>query len=556
MVANPRRVAVWLVVPLLVVASLVGGLGSPAQAQSTLRQAAADDFLVGAALGNGFLSNTTYANLAGSHFSSVTAENSMKWDTTEPSQNQFNFGPGNQIVQFAQQNSQQVYGHTLVWHSQTPGWVQSLGTCDQLLNAMRNHITRLLTQWPNVARWDVVNEVVSDNNGQMRDSFWFQRCGTTYIAEAFRAARAADPDAVLCMNDYSIDGQNAKSNAYFQLVQQLVSQGVPINCMGFQAHLIVGQVPGDMQQNLQRFANLNGINEIWVTELDIRIPEPVDASELTAQANDFRRVYQICQAVTDCAGVTVWGVHDAQSWVDSTFPEFDAPLLWNDNFQPKPAFNAVLDQLGGGGNQNNPPPAPAGLSATATTSSVSLTWGAATGATQYQILRAPGASGGTFAPVGTSTTTSFTNTGLPNNTTFRYQVTASNANGTSPPSNTVTVTTGGQTSPPPPPPPGGCTAVATVQNQWGNGYVIQPVTVTNTGTTPTNGWTVNFSLPAGHSIVGSWNASLTPNSGNIAATAMSYNSVLQPNGSTTFGFQVSRPQGNTQTPTGFTCSAS
>jgi endo-1,4-beta-xylanase len=550
MVANPRRVA-WLVVPLLVAASFVAGLGSPAQAQSTLRQAAADDFLVGAALGNSFLSNTTYANIAGTQFSSVTAENSMKWDTTEPSQNQFNFAPGNQIVQFAQQNSQQVYGHTLVWHSQTPGWVQSLGTCDQLLAAMRNHITRLLTQWPNVARWDVVNEVVSDNNGQMRDSFWFQRCGTTYIAEAFRAARAADPNAVLCMNDYSIDGQNAKSNAYFTLVQQLISQGVPINCMGFQAHLILGQVPGDMQQNLQRFANLSGITEIWITELDIRIPEPVDAQELQTQANNFRTVYQICQLVADCAGVTVWGVHDAQSWVDSTFPEFDAPLLWDDNFQPKPAFNSVLQLLGGGG-QNNPPPAPAGLSATTTATSVSLTWGASTGATQYQILRAPGASGGTFAQVGTSTSTSFTNSGLANNTTFRYQVTASNANGTSPPSNTVTVTTGGGG----PGPGNGCTAVATVQNQWGNGYVVQPVTVTNTGTSATTGWSVGFALPAGHTIVGSWNAQLTPNSGNITATNMSYNGTLQPNGSTTFGFQVSRPNGNTQTPSGFSCTAS
>jgi endo-1,4-beta-xylanase len=539
-----RRAAFWLVVPLLVAVSVVGGVASPAHAQSTLRDAAADDYLVGAAVTPTLLNNSTYANLARTHFSSITAENHMKWDTVEPSQNNFNFGPGDQIVQFAQQNNQHVYGHTLVWHSQTPQWVQNLsGTA--MSQAMQNHITQMLQRWPNVGRWDVVNEVIGDN-AQLRNSFWLQGLGQGYIAQAFQFARAADPNATLCMNDYSIDGINAKSDAYFNLAQQLLAQGVPINCMSFQAHLILGQVPSNMQQNLQRFANL-GL-EIWITELDIRIPLPVTQQDLQQQASDYARVFEICQNV-GCAGVTTWGIHDAQSWVDSTFPEFDSPLLWDDNFNAKPAFNAVLQQLGGGGN-NQAPAAPTGLAATSTASSVSLTWNASAAATSYQILRAPDASGGSFSQVGTTSGTSFTNSGLANNTTFRYQVTASNANGTSPPSNTVTVTTGGGNT------GGGCTAVATVQNQWGNGYVVQPVTLTNTGTSPTSGWTVTFSLPAGHSIVGSWNAQLSPTTGSITATNMGYNGTVQPNGTANFGFQVSRPNGDTQTPTAFTCSAS
>jgi endo-1,4-beta-xylanase len=548
-VAPLRRAAVWLVVPLLAAVGATA-VTTPAQAQSDTLRGAAGNMRVGAAVTPALLGNSTYANLARTHFSSVTAENHMKWDTTEPSQNNFNFGPGDQIVQFAQQNNQQVYGHTLVWHSQTPGWVQGLNRT-QMLAAMQNHINQLLTRWPNVARWDVANEVISDNNGQPRQSFWFNAFGgLDYVAEAFRAARAADPDAVLCLNDYSIDGMNAKSNAYFTLVQQLLAQGVPINCMSFQAHLIQGQVPGDMQQNLQRFANLSGIQEIWVTELDVRIPLPVTAQKLQGQASDFARVFQICQQVTKCAGVTTWGIHDGQSWVDSTFPEFDSPLLWDDNFNAKPAFNAVLQQLGGGSNQEDPPAAPTGLTATATANSVSLSWSASAGATSYQVLRAPGTSGGSFTQVGTSSGTSFTNTGLSADQTFRYQVTASNANGTSPPSNTVTVTTqpgggGGD----------GCSAVATVQTQWQGGYVVQPVTVTNSGSSSISGWTVTFTLPAGHQVVGSWNAQFSPSGQTITATNMSYNGNLSPSGSTSFGFQISRPNGDTQTPSGFTCAA-
>jgi endo-1,4-beta-xylanase len=344
--------AFWLVLPLMAATGAVG-LASPAQAQDTLREAAADDFFVGTAVTPDLLNNPTYASIAAAEFSSVTAENHMKWDTVEPSPNSFNFGPGDQVVQFAQQNNQHVYGHTLVWHSQTPQWVQELSG-DALRQAMQNHITQTMQHW-DLDRWDVVNEAVSDNNGQLRDSFWLQGLGQGYIAEALQAARAADPGATLCLNDYSIDGINAKSDAYFNLVQQLQSQGVPIDCMSFQAHLILGQVPSTMQQNLQRFANL-GL-EVWITELDIRIPEPVDQQELQQQANEYAQVFQSCQQVSACAGVTTWGLHDAQSWVDDTFPEFDAPLLWDDNFNRKPAYFSVLEQLGGQPDDDDPPPA-------------------------------------------------------------------------------------------------------------------------------------------------------------------------------------------------------
>jgi mannan endo-1,4-beta-mannosidase len=212
----------------------------------------------------------------------------------------------------------------------------------------------------------------------------------------------------------------------------------------------------------------------------------------------------------------------------------------------------VFTNCGGGPGPVDPPAAPTGLTVTGSTAnSVSLSWTASAGATSYQVQRATGATGGTFASVGTVSGTSFVNnTGVAANTTYRYRVIASNSAGASPPSSVVTVTTPGSGT------GGGCTAVATVQTQWSSGYVVQPVTVTNTGTSATTGWTVSFTLPAGHTLAGSWNAQLTPTSGTITATNMGYNGNLQPNGNTTFGFQVNRPNGNTQTPSGFTCTAS
>ncbi len=205
----------------------------------------------------------------------------------------------------------------------------------------------------------------------------------------------------------------------------------------------------------------------------------------------------------------------------------------------------VFTGCGPGG---TPPAAPSGLAVSGvTSSSVSLSWTGSSGATQYQVQRASGAcsSSSSFAQVGTSTTASFTNSGLSASTSYCYRVTASNTNGTSSPSSAVTGTTSGGGS-------GGCTAAATVQTQWGNGYVVQPVTVTNSGTTAITGWRVTFTLPSGHAITGSWNATLSGTTGTITASNMGYNGNLGAGASTSFGFQVSRPSG-TQTPASYTC---
>ncbi|HEU4689850.1 MAG TPA: glycoside hydrolase family 6 protein, partial [Vicinamibacterales bacterium] len=191
-----------------------------------------------------------------------------------------------------------------------------------------------------------------------------------------------------------------------------------------------------------------------------------------------------------------------------------------------------------------------------TTSSVNLSWSSSTdnvAVTGYDIFRAPGASGGTFALVGTSATASFSNTGLSSNTTYRYQVRARDAAGNvSGFSGAVTVTTansgGGGGS-------GGCSVALTVQGQWSNGYVIQPARVTNTGTTNISGWTVTFTLPAGHTIIGSWNATLTISGQTVTARGVGHNSALAPGGAGEWGFQATRPNGNTALPASASCSS-
>jgi mannan endo-1,4-beta-mannosidase len=237
------------------------------------------------------------------------------------------------------------------------------------------------------------------------------------------------------------------------------------------------------------------------------------------------------------------------------YPDFDGFRVTVPSSTATVLTNAAAAMGEGPAPDGSPPTAPAGLAAAATTNTgTTLSWTASTdnvGVTGYEVLRATGASGGTFAQVGTSATTSFTNTGLSPATTYRYQVRAKDAAGnTSPVSNTVTVTTqngGGGT--------GACTATPTVQSQWATGYVVQPYTVTNTGTSTINGWTVTISLPAGHTMTGSWNAAVTASGQTITARSLSWNATLAPGASTGFGMQASRPSGNTELPSTLTCTS-
>jgi endo-1,4-beta-xylanase len=314
-------------------------------ASSTLPQLAeAKGKYIGNSMTQNLLSNATVTSVAGSQFDMVTPGNEMKWDTTEPSRGAFNFGPGDQIVTFARSKAMRVRGHNLVWHSQLPAWVSSLPV-NQVQAAMENHITTEATHYKGqLYAWDVVNEPF-DDNGNLRTDIFFQAMGAGYIADALRTARAADPAAKLYLNDFNIEGIGTKSNAMFTLVQSLIAQGVPIDGVGFESHFILGQIPSTMQANMQRFANL-GI-DVAVTELDDRIQLPATGASLTQQATDFANVVMACLGVTRCVGVTQWAVGDADSWIPGFFGGFGAATLYDSNYQPKPAFDAVAKALGG-----------------------------------------------------------------------------------------------------------------------------------------------------------------------------------------------------------------
>jgi len=288
------------------------------------------------------LSDPPLLNVADAQFDMVTPGNEMKWDTTEPANGTFNFGPGDQIVAYAHAHHMRVRGHNLVWQSQLPSWVSSL-PLDQVKAAMEQHITTEVSHYRGqVYSWDVVNEPLN-GDGSFVDDVFYQAMGPSYIADALRTAHAADPRAKLYLNDYNIEGINAKSDAMYNLVKSLKEQGVPISGVGLESHFILGTVPSTMLANMRRFAAL-GV-DVAVTELDDRIQLPATSADLAQQASDYATVVGDCLAVRRCVGVSQWGVGDADSWIPGFFTGYGAATMFDENYQPKPAFYATQQAL-------------------------------------------------------------------------------------------------------------------------------------------------------------------------------------------------------------------
>lgn len=302
--------------------------------------------------------NEKYTQITAEQFSSVTAENAMKWAEVEPTRGTYTWEKADQLVAFAKKHKQLVRGHTLLWHNQLPAWLSSDGYTTTLSNdevkaVLKKHIFNQVRHFKgDIWQWDVVNEAF-DDNGQPRQTIWYKAWGGTgYIADAFRWAHQADPKALLFYNDYNLEFTGVKSDAVYALVRSLRAQRVPIHGLGFQGHLSTQYGYPDLTNNLERFAAL-GL-KVALTEVDVRtqtkadaVNEPVNALAPYAQESFWSRTLQACLAVRACISFTPWGFGDAYSWVPGWFtdPQEGAALIYDEQLNPKGQYDVLQQDL-------------------------------------------------------------------------------------------------------------------------------------------------------------------------------------------------------------------
>ncbi|KAF9064595.1 endo-beta-1,4-glucanase [Rhodocollybia butyracea] len=301
---------------------------------------AAGKLYFGSATDNPYLDeDPTYKSILSnfSLFGQLSPENAMKWDATEPEQGVFTFTNGDQIVALAQANGQIMRGHNTVWASQLPSWVTDSNFDNAtLIEVMQNHVSTVIGHYEGqIMRgdaWDVVNEPFNEDGTLAADVF-LDTIGPGYIELALLAARAADPNAKLYINDFNIEGSGAKATAMENLISDFKSRGIPIDGVGLESHFILGEVPTTLQAQMEAYTAL-GV-EVAVTELDIRMTLPSTDALLAQQQTDYQTVVGACTAVADCVGITY-------SWVPGTFAGMGAADPWDENFAMKPAFDGVI----------------------------------------------------------------------------------------------------------------------------------------------------------------------------------------------------------------------
>jgi endo-1,4-beta-xylanase len=321
--------------------------GPPYSEVAPLRDAAATSGrMVGAALFSSRLgSDPSYSGAASRHFSYVTAEWEMKWDPVQRTPGVYDFSGADRIVDFAETRGMKVKGHALVWHGATPAWVGTLSP-PELRIAFEDHIRTVASRYRGrLWAWDVVNEAIDDSQPGLRSTVFSRGLGSDYVAEAFRLARRADPDAQLIYNDYGGEGLGRKSNDVYSLVRDLRQRGL-VDGVGLQMHISASSFPpvADIAANIRRLAAL-GL-QVNLSEMDVRVRDvPGDTTvKLERQRQVYRDVVAACVAEPRCEAVTFWGFTDAHSWIDGAFGP-DDPLLFDAQYRAKPAFFGVEDAL-------------------------------------------------------------------------------------------------------------------------------------------------------------------------------------------------------------------
>jgi len=321
-----------------------------------LKDAYKDYFLIGVAVNQRNVTNAEQQALIKREFNSITCENDMKPEPTEPSEGQFNWENADRIANFCRTNGIKLRGHCLMWHSQIGKWMtEDNPTKEVFYKRMRNHIHAVVNRYKDVVyAWDVVNEAMTDDakaEDPYRQSVMYKLCGDEFIAKAFQYTREADPKGLLFYNDYN-ECDPVKSKRIYNMVKKMKEAGIPIDGIGMQGHYnIYGPTEKEIDDALALYKTV--VKHIHVTELDIRVNEEmggqlrfsregVNVTDSVKQhlADQYARVFRVLRKhkdVIDC--VTFWNLGDRDSWLGAA----NYPLPFDTEYKPKMAYNFIKD---------------------------------------------------------------------------------------------------------------------------------------------------------------------------------------------------------------------
>jgi len=308
-------------------------------------------FPVGASVMTGELNDPAFVAILDQNISELTPEWEMKMEYILQPDGALKFEAPDAIAAFARAHGMRLHGHALVWYAQDGAAFQAARNDKAAFGRTYDgYIAQVVGRYRGFTRsWDVVNEPVRDDGSALRDSLWSRTLGETgYIVRAFEQAAAADPGAVLFLNDYGLESVPAKRAQFLRLVERLLREGCKLGGLGCQSHIDIDLPAGAMAAALKDLAGVGlpiHLSELDISthmkKLDLRSPD----ERLRLQADKAAEVASAFMALParQRHAFTLWGLRDKDSWLRGpagTGPA-DRPSMFDDGGAPKPAFEAL-----------------------------------------------------------------------------------------------------------------------------------------------------------------------------------------------------------------------
>lgn len=336
--------------------------GSPAFSNDmSLRQLAESKkmFYGSAAQSQTLIKDRGYSDLLAKQANILVAEGETKRNAIEAKRGQYNFAPTDSILQFARRNGQSMRGHTLLWHDANPAWLPGAleaGADDRLISDYIGVVAKRYRG--RFQSWDVCNEVVKPDEGSpdglRKSSIWYKAFGERYIDIAFHAAKEADPEALLFLNENNIeadDGWSAtRRTAFLNLIDRLQKRNVPVEAIGIQAHLKAfrSRYSDEVFSKFLDEIAARGL-KMLITEFDVADIggpwDPVRRDTITASLT--KRFLEVAFSKPQMLGCLTWGITNKYSWL-SVYDDYKWPngqlsrsLPFDENFRPTPMFDAM-----------------------------------------------------------------------------------------------------------------------------------------------------------------------------------------------------------------------
>ena len=313
---------------------------------------------------NAVKNNQPYRQIVVDHGGSITAENVMKPSQIIPQKGTYNFEQADYLTDFAKNQSKRLHGHALVWYIDTaPTWMKQIKDSTELENVLRNYIQTVGSHFKGkVASWDVVNEAFDNATGAVRTESVDTKgktllnlggvIGKDYVARMFQYARSADPDALLFYNEYGQETNIKKLDAVLKMVADFKKRSIPIDGLGLQMHITINTPDAGIENAIQKSADTGLM--VHISELDISMNTAKVKDFMPSQAelakqyqkywfvvNTYKRIVPVKQQF----GITMWGVGDANSWIPGFCSCTDFPLLFDEKYAPKHAFDGFVEGL-------------------------------------------------------------------------------------------------------------------------------------------------------------------------------------------------------------------